>query len=129
MGGRVSKRVPKKSRHIEWNWEQSSDDPEKVRYHFVIVDDKNRKEKINRIIQNLCEWGGAIEPIRRDIEGPVIGSGFRYLFESYDINQKPCMINFTLLGKPVMRNKGLYERVKKRHSIEQYVENRFEKSS
>ena len=33
-------RITKQDRHIRWNWEESPDREEIVRYHFVVVDDK-----------------------------------------------------------------------------------------
>ena len=117
------KKVFKKSRHIRWNWERSPDDPEKVRYHFIDVDDKNRKGIMNRILQPLTKWGVVI-PIRKDIEGNVKNSRLKYLFESFDSDQKPSMLDLIKLGKPVKRDFDLYER--KRGDIENYVANLYE---
>lgn len=113
------KKVFKKSRHLRWNWEVSPDNPENLRYHFVIVGDKNRKGIINQVLQPLTEWGFVI-PIRKGIEGKVKDSKFRYLFESYDSNQKPSMIDLSKLKKPIKRDIELYER--KVGNVEDYVE-------
>lgn len=118
------RKVFKKSRHIEWNMEESPDNFELVRYHFIVVDDKRRESIMNEILQDLSRWGGSISLIR-NVEGKVVGSNFRYLFRTYDSNQKPDMINFIRLGKSVKRNYELYER--KKGNIEDYVSNHLEK--
>ena len=92
-------KIFKKSRHIRWNWEASPDNFELVRYHFVIIDDKNREGIINKILDKMQKIS-CIEKIR-SAEGKVIGSKFRYLFETYDSFTAPNMINFSEIGKNI----------------------------
>ena len=117
------KYVPKKSRHIRWNWEGSPASEELVRYHFVVVDDKNRRGTLNKILEQLENVSSGIEIIR-EREGKVAKSKFRYLFLSFDTNLGPNIINFTKLRKPVIRGYNLYER--KKGSLENYVSDLYE---
>ena len=112
------KRVKKNSRHIRWNWEQSPDNPELVRYHFIDVDDKNREGIMRKIIEQLTKYG-FVEKSRQSLKGKVKGSKFRYLFESYDSDQKPSMLDLSKLGKFIKRDYDLYER--KVGNLEDYV--------
>ena len=83
-----------RTRHVRWNWEQSSErNPDQepyVRYHFVVVDDRNRGGILNEAIVALSEYGELI-PIR-SVEGKVSGTRFRYLFKSFDSLIKPEML-------------------------------------
>ena len=72
--GKIGKGIPKKSRHIRWNWEPSPENAEMVRYHFIVVNDKNNKEKISRIISyatNKSIINHTFNSIRPIIEGKV----------------------------------------------------------
>ena len=124
----TQRKISNTERHIRWNWEQSRDNPETARYHFVIVDDRDREGILNQILEQLGVWGGALEPIR-SVEDKVAGSEFRYLFRSYDVNQRPDMIDWTRLGtsgERVKQDRDLRERQK--GSIENYVEGVYEGS-
>lgn len=120
-------RVNKKERHVRWNWEKSPADPDFVRYHFVIVDDKDRKGKIRKIIDSISsEISSTYSFIFiRSVEGKVEGTDFRYLFESYDTYYSPNLLNMNVLFKKNIRDKDLYERTKKNTSIENYVADLF----
>lgn len=113
-------RVYRKSRHVRWNWEESPDNPGFVRYHIVIVDDKDREGIMNQILEQIQRVRTGINQIR-SIEGRVIGSEFRYLFRTYDSSVAPNAINFIVLHKPIKNDKDLRER--KRGNIEDYVAN------
>ena len=115
------------TRHIRWNWEQSPDnvdvrDADLVRYHFIIVDDKNREGKLNKILASLSRYGELI-PIRQ-VEGKVRGTDFRYLFASYDTPVRPDMLDFRGSERVVRRDSELRER--KRGTIEDYVARLYE---
>ncbi|HJX50054.1 MAG TPA: hypothetical protein VJ438_01190, partial [Candidatus Nanoarchaeia archaeon] len=84
-------------RHIRWNWEKSPDNEEMVRYHFVVVDDKDREGIMRRITEQLLAIN-PIEPVREE-EGKVKGTEFRYLFESYDTVVAPREISWTKIGR------------------------------
>ena len=116
---KMLKRIPNNIRHIRWNWEMSPDNFEMARYHFVIVDDKNRRQILEKIIEPLTQYGSIIKI--RNNEGSVANSKCRYLLYSFDINQKPELLNFAELGKPVKKDPNLKERIKKGTSIEDYV--------
>ncbi len=114
-----------RERHILWNWEKSQKsemEKEFVRYHFVIVDDKFREGKIEKIISNFHKKSivnYSFEEIRR-IEGKFEGTGFRYLFITYDSQYTPQFLSFEKVSKNVKRDFNLRER--KFGSLEDYVE-------
>lgn len=118
----VQRNIKKNSRHIEYNWEKSPDDDSKVRQHFIIVDDKNRKGTLNMILEQLSNINSGLEEIRNE-EGNVEGSKLKYLFASYDSLNAPNLIDWSKINKPVKQNKDLYER--QRGNLEDYVANRF----
>jgi hypothetical protein len=115
-------KILKKDRHVRWNWEKSPDDFDLVRYHFVIVDDKDRKGKIRKILDSIKKEvpNYSFVPIR-SVEGKVEGTDFRYLFESYDTYYSPSLLNMNKLFKNSIKDKDLYER--KKGNIEDYVSN------
>jgi len=109
-------------RHIRWNWEKSldmrnCDGVDGVRYHFVVVDDRDRSGILNEILEPLGNVGEVSE-IRR-VEGGVGGSRFRYLFCSYDSLVGPDILELHKIGKVVRRDRELRERL--RGNIEDYV--------
>ena len=117
--------MAKVNRHIRWNWEQSPDNPEMARYHFVIVDDRNRQTLMNKLIEWLSVTG-ACENIR-STEWKVRGDKCRYLFESYDSRSRPELIQWGNLPKIIIRDRNLKER--KVGTIEDYVTNLYEMGS
>ncbi|MBT4257675.1 hypothetical protein HOD88_00630 [archaeon] len=121
MGGRVLRN----SRHIRWNWEQSPDNEEMARYHFVIVDDKNRAQSLQVLISQLVRYNPGIEKIRESVEGKVFDSRLKYLFSSWDSVTIPEHLEIFRLGKPVKRDHDLVERV--RGNIVDYVANTYER--
>ena len=119
----MARRISKKERHIRWNWEESQHDPEKTLLHLVVVDDKNREGKIRRILSQDGVTHGSVEQIR-SVGGKVIGTRFRYLFETYEGYIDPKNINWNNVRKPTKRDEELTER--KRGSVEDYVANLYE---
>lgn len=119
----IKKQIPIKSRHIEYNYEISPDNTGKMRYHLVIIDDKNRKAKLSQLIRNLGEWGEVIT-IREPIERKVTNSKLRLIFQSFDSNQKPEMLRLSGLKTLYTRNRELYEG-KSSERIINYIERRF----
>ncbi|MEK6895231.1 MAG: hypothetical protein AABX48_01805 [Nanoarchaeota archaeon] len=119
----MAKRVSNNERHVRWNWEISpefDDDNRRVRYHFVIVDDKDRRGTLNKLLGELAKFRGNLTPVRT-VEGSVTNTRFRYLFCSYDSSVKSSEINFSRLKRLVKKDSGLYER--KVGNIEDYVAN------
>ena len=119
------KRVFKNERHIRWNYEVSPDDSNSLRYHIVIVDDKNREGIMNSFVEKISKSGIINSPVKliRTRQGKVEGSEYRYLFQSYD---SPLKIgNYLNIRKPVRRDPELKERIKEGTSIEQYVKNEY----
>jgi len=121
-------RVYQNSRHIRWNWEESPDNffdgNPMVRYHFVVVDDKNREVKMGSIIKQLTDIQQGIVEVR-EIEGKIKDAKFRYLFRSYDSPVAPSNLHLWKISSLVKHDKNLKERV--RGSIEDYVVNQYNK--
>jgi hypothetical protein len=121
------RKVKRKERHVRWNWEKSPEEMNSVRYHFVIVDDKNRKAKIRKILDSIASGissSYSFTPIR-SVEGKVEGTELRYLLESFDTYYSPTLLKMNVLFKKNVQDKDLYERAKKNDSIEDYVEGLF----
>lgn len=118
--------VPKNSRHIRWNWERSPEDPERlIRYHVVIVDNKNREGILNGILEPIQAISSGIVIVKRS-EGKVRDSPFRYLYSSFDTVVSPeVMAGFTVLGKRIKRDHDLRER--RRGTVEDYVADFYER--
>lgn len=116
---RTMRVVPKDSRHIRWNWEESPDRFQYARYHVVVVDDKRREGIFLGILQQIQRIS-SIETIRK-VEGPVKESKLKYLFVSFDTIVAPREIDWSKTGKVVRQDINLYER--KVGNIEDYVSN------
>lgn len=106
-----------KCRHVRWNWERSPDTNEGVRYHFVVVDDKNRDGTLRKILEQMQSFE-SLQKIR-EVTGKVSGTRLRYLFCSYDCNVAPREIDLVITGKKIVRDWNLRERL--RGNIEDYV--------
>lgn len=111
-------KLKKSIRHIRWNWENSPDSEDMVRYHFVIVDDKFREGTMENILMQIQNFG-SLEIVRSE-EGKVEGTKFRYLFHSYDSNVAPRILDWSKVKNCfVKRDSQLRER--RRGFIEDYV--------
>lgn len=121
----LSKKIRRTERHIRWNWEVSPDNQKLARYHFVVVDDKNRDMKMNSLIEKISRAGIINSPVSliRTRIGNVEGCDLKYFFQSYDSELR--IGNFVGIHKPIKRDPELKERVKKGLSIEQYVEREY----
>lgn len=111
------------SRHIRWNWGISPDNPSFVRYHLIVVDDKDRRGTMNQLLDQLQKFGGALELIRTQ-KGRVKDGKLRYLFQTYDSRTAPRMLTLNKIGKPAVQDLRLKERV--RGSVEDYVRRLYE---
>ncbi|MFH1311074.1 MAG: hypothetical protein ABIH65_01575 [Nanoarchaeota archaeon] len=112
--------IHRTDRHIRWNWEVSPENSNKVRYHFIVVDDKKRDMTMNSLIEQISSIGIIHSPITkiRQREGKVKDSDMFYLFHTYD--SRILLKRFSGTKKLVRRDFDLKERV--RGSIEKYVE-------
>lgn len=117
LNSRGIKFVSKDSRHVRWNWEMSPDNMGNARYHIIVVDDKNRKGKIRRVIQQLQKYS-SVENMR-SFEGRVRDSKLMYLFESFDSLIRPEMVDWSKVSDCVVQDERLYERIHGR--IEDFV--------
>ena len=118
------KRFVQKDRHVRWNVEESPESfegHELVRYYFVIQDDKYRKGKVERILDNINEKSiihFSFEEKDR-LEGKAIGTDYRYLFVSYDSTAPLEFLSFEGVSKNVKRDRNLVARA--RGDIKDYI--------
>ena len=126
MDVKIPKKFDKNKRHIRWNWEKSPDSEETVRYHLIIVDDRFRESKLEKIKINFREETIINYPFEeiRSVGGKVKGTPFRYLFVSYDTIYSPSLLSFKGISENVKKDLDLRER--KRGNIEDYVANLYE---
>jgi len=114
-----------KGRCIILNWELLPDE-EKVEGHFIIVDDKDREGQMSRLLESFSKQGlnSPFEKVR-SIEGKVVGTKYRYLFESYYSPYNPSFLKLNKIfpGKKIIRDRELSERKRSGWSIEDYVAN------
>ena len=117
--------IKRTERHIRWNWEKSPDDLEMVRYHFIVVDDKDRDMIMNGLLEKLLKVGPIEFPLQliRSRQGKVLNSELRYLFQTYDSQVNPSRVRFTSLSKPIKRDLSLNERV--RGNIDNHVKSEY----
>jgi len=115
--------IARDERHVRWGYHKSPDDETLMRYHFVVVDDKHRREQMDELVAQLNFTGSAV-PIRQDVTGRVGQSKMHFLFETFDSQTAPGMVNPGKLGKPVKFDRELYER-KGTDGIEVYVTNQY----
>ena len=119
--------VPKKSRHVRWNWEELEDGSEMARYHFIIVDNKNLKGKMTEILNHAQEESiinHMFDKVRQPVEGKVKDSNFQYFFVSYDTKCTADFLNPKSIFPSVIRDKELFER--KVLNMEDYVSRIYE---
>ena len=118
-----------RERHVRWNWEKSpasTEDRKFVRYHFVVVDDRFRENKLIQIIsnfQNKTIMNYPFDEVRK-VEGKFANTNFRYLFVSYDTEYSPKLLNFKKVSENIKRDSDLKER--KIGSIESYISKLYE---
>ena len=97
-----------------------SDDNMRVRYHFVIVDNKGREQIRDGIFNQIQKAGMAVE-LLRETEGSVRDSRLKYLLVTFDTYLAPREIDWTKIRLPKVPDDRLYERKKKGTSLEAYV--------
>jgi len=123
-------KVLKKCRHIRYNWRvspESSEDFQKVRYYFDVIDNKFREEKIKRILNKVQEKSIIhfnFEKIQ-SLEGKVSKTDLRYLCEIYDSTCSPKLVLESIkevFEDNYVRDSELYDRIKKGESLKAYLE-------
>ena len=128
----MAKRTLKKSRHARVNWEVSPDSSEGndlIRYYIVVVDDKYREDKIEKVLHFIQEKSiinFSFEEAYNSpyLKGKVEGTDYRYLCKVY--NSK-CTPNYFMnavrmvFGKNWVKDRDLYIRTKPGTSLENYL--------
>ncbi len=127
INSRNLKVIPRKSRHIRWYHHTSPGRLDALRYHFVVVDDRNRRDIFESIAGQL-QVLQSIEMIGDYLEGRVLNSKFRYLYGRFDSPIAPRELNLSKIDVPKKWDKKLRERVRRGFSVEDYVVNLYEGS-
>ncbi len=104
----MGKRILKNSRHVRWNWEESPDDSQLVRYHVIVVDDRDREGIFRRVTDRIQKYSWL--KLVRDTDGKVKNSRLLYLFRSFDTPLAPREIDWSRVSENVKRDPKLYER-------------------
>jgi len=81
---------------------------------------------LKSILDSLQYYGGPVEIIREDF-GKVIGTKFNYDLKIIDSRTAPNIIEWGDLSIKNIRDKNLYERIRKGFSVEDYVSNLYSK--
>lgn len=124
------KKFVQKDRHVRWNAEESPESfegNELVRYYFIIQDDKYRKGKMEKILQNINDKSiinFSFEEKDR-LEGKAGGTDYRYLFLSYDTKAPINYVTFEGISKNVKKDTNLVERM--RGNVKDYIRGIYEK--
>lgn len=123
----LKKKFSKKDRHVRWNWERHPEYLDLVRYHFVIVDDKYRELKIEKIKDKFNSKSiiNYSFDTYREVEGKVENTYYRYLFVSLDTKAPDYFLDFNGISNNVKKDDNLRER--KRGNIEDYVADLYSK--
>jgi hypothetical protein len=122
------KRISDRDRHVSWNYEPLDEtlisQSKQLLYHIIIVDNKNLEQSFDSIVYKLASQVEPIEITRTKL-GHVANSNNQYLLKSFKSPAKPDLLFF---GKyQVKRDHDLYERKRHNFSIENYVEDKYEK--
>ncbi len=125
----LSNVVTKNDPHIRWDFEKSpnsSEDRGLVRYHFVVVDNRNLQEKMKKILNKIQRKSIKNFPFDKVDESSGIVDGsekdLEYLYRCYDTEYTPHYVDFSgisnkikkdskLLGRKVIFNKDYLERI------------------
>ena len=115
--------VPKASKHIRWNYEQSDKyhmDSPLTNYHFVIVGKRDtfNDETLNKIYNSIISAGSFVEK-ENILRGRVHNSEFRYLFTSCHALAPKEVLRLEKFGCPIVFDKQLVK--KKVLGLEDYV--------
>lgn len=128
----IKKRFSQKDRHIRYSYEKAPDSEdmingaEKIRYHFIIQDDRFREEKIEKILSNFQEKtiiNYLFEEIDH-LEGKAIGTPYRYLYKCYESFYSPTLLNFKGISTNIKKDRDLRER--KIGDIKEYIRKIYE---
>lgn len=107
--------------HFRIGWELSPDYDKMLRYHAVAVDYGriNIQAKMKKLMEELSKIG-PVNVIRQPKIGKIKYSELEYLFQTFDSEINPNEINFSRLGRTVIKDSQFCERI--RGKIEDYVE-------
>ncbi len=111
------------STHFRLGWEPSPDNPGMVRYHAISVDHSRIavEARMHRFEEELSKIS-PVNVIRQARTGKVKDSDLEYAFQSFDCKVAPPEINLSKIGKNIIRDYRLCERIAEGTSIDRYVE-------
>lgn len=98
--------------HIRIGWEPSPDNFMMVRYHVVSVDHNriDAEAKIKRFEEEISKVDSIIE-VREPKRGKVKNSDLEYIFQTFDSNSPPKIINRRRIGRNIIEDYRLCERL------------------
>jgi len=110
---------------------------EKIRYYFCVADNKFREQKIKKILDNILSltiinfsFEEIFSPDGKVLEGEVKATPNRYLCKIYDSSCHPDLVKTAInktFKKNIVKDPNLYDRIKSRTSLEQYLEKIYSK--
>lgn len=118
-----SQKIDIKKPHLRWNYEKSPDRDDALRYHFVIVGDRIKRDNLCDILSSNLNSNGEPLEIIRELPVQIKNSRYNAKFVSYDTRASPNLLNLHLLNINSIIDNNLVERIKKGSSIENYVTN------
>ncbi len=110
--------------HVRWNWQPSPDNSEMVRYHLVVVNNKDREQTMDKMTWGLrfsVLDGTAIDLIKT-AEGKVLNTNLRWLYHAYDSPLRPKLLRPYGTSLPKRLDPRLVERKRSGLSIVDYIE-------
>jgi len=127
------KRFAPKERHIRFNYTESPENGEslngliKLRYYFVVQDDRFRESAIEKILWNFQKKSIIHFPFEKidKSEGKAVGTDYRYLYIAYDTFYSPTLLSFEGISKNVKRDSDLRDST--RRTAKEYVHRIYEK--
>jgi len=129
--GKIIKGIPKKSKHVLWNYGISQDNFDSrenpfTQFYFAIVDNRfaYREATRSKLLDILSEQNSGVVQIGNDVEFKVKKSEWGLLFVVYDALRNLQDLRFSKRG--ITAKRDLNFREKKVLEIEDYLKTRYE---
>lgn len=127
----ISKGIPKKSKHVLWNYGPSPDNFDSnqnpfTRFYFGIVDKRAsyRENTLSELIDILSEQNSGVIKVGSEVNIPVKKSEYGLLFVVYDALRNLNGLNFSERG--IIAKRDFEFKSKKVLRIEDYLRTRYE---
>jgi len=120
------KGVTKKKPHLLWNRVPTKEcrifDDNNAIWYFVVVGSSKLRESTIEFLATQLNKVGNVEELRDPIERLLGDSKFKYTFVKWANPLREVDLDWGKIKIPRKRDTMLYERVKKGHSVEDYIE-------